>query len=87
MNVGYEINPDNHSYIARNDTIVFGGFDGFTKVDISKQNPQKVFVFGGGGEVRSWDGGFTFPLDSIPAVANFIPIALADFDDKVLFGI
>ena len=21
MNVGYEINPDNHSYIARNDTM------------------------------------------------------------------
>ena len=86
MNVGYEINPDNHSYIARNDTIVFGGFNGFTGVDISKQNPLKVFVFGGGGPVRSWDGGYTFPLDSIPAVTNFIPIALADFDDEVMFG-
>jgi hypothetical protein len=86
MNVGNEINPDNHSYIARNDTIVFGGIDGFTKVDISKQDVQKVFVFGGGGPVRSWDGGYTFPLDSIPAVANFIPIALADIDDEVMFG-
>mgnify|MGYP000456255666 CR=1 FL=1 len=86
MNVGYQINPDNHSYIARNDSIVFGGVDGFTKVDISKQDAQKVFVFGGGGEIRSWDGGYTFPLDSIPLVANFIPIALADFDDEVMFG-
>ena len=86
MNVGYEINPDNHPYIARNDTIVFGGFDGYWKVDISKQNPLKVFVFGGTGEIRSWDGGYTFPIDSIPYVTNFIPIALADFDDEVMFG-
>ena len=61
MNVGYEINPDNHAYIARNDSIVSSGFDGYWKVDISKQNPLKVFVFGGGGPVRSWDGGYTFP--------------------------
>jgi hypothetical protein len=86
MNVGYEINPDNHGYIARNDSIVFGGFEGYWKVDISKQNPLKVFVFGGAGEIRSWDGGYTFPIDSIPYVTNFIPIALADFDDNVMFG-
>ena len=86
MNVGYEINPDNHSYIARNDTIVFGGISGFDAVDISKQNSQKVFAFGGGAPVRSWDGGLTFPLDSIPAVTNFIPLSLADFDDEVMFG-
>ncbi len=86
MNVGYEINPDNHGYIARNDTIVFGGFDEYIRVDISKQDPQKVFVFSGGGPVRSWDGGYTFPLDSIPLVTNFIPIAIADFDDEVMFG-
>ena len=86
MNVGYEINPDNHAYIARNDSIVFGGFEGYWKVDISKQNPLKVFVFGGAGEIRSWDGGYTFPIDSIPYVTNFIPIGLADFDDEVMFG-
>lgn len=87
MNVGYQINPDNHSYIARNDSIVFGGIDGFTGVDISKQDPLKVFVFGAGGEVRSWDGGFTFPIDSIPFVTDFIPISLAAFDDNILFGV
>jgi hypothetical protein len=86
MNVGYEINPDNHGYIARNDTIVFGGFDEYIRVDISKQDAQKVFVFSGGGPVRSWDGGYTFPLDSIPLVTNFIPIAIADFYDEVMFG-
>ena len=87
MNVGFEINPDNHSYIARNDSIVFGGVYGFIKVDISKQNPLKVFVFGGTAPVRSWDGGFTFPSDSIGAITNFAPFALADYDDQVMFGI
>jgi hypothetical protein len=87
MNVGYTINPDNHSYIARNDSVVFGGIDGFERVDISKQNPQKVFVFGAGYPIRSWDGGYTFPLDSIGAITNFIPFTLSDFDDQIMFGI
>ena len=87
MNVGDRIYMDYGSYIARNDSSVFGYFSPLYGVDISKQNPLKVFVFGSGGEIRSWDGGYTFPEDSIPAVINFIPIALADFDDNVLFGI
>jgi hypothetical protein len=86
MNVGDQIYMDYGSYVARNDAIVFGYYSPFLKVDISKQNPQKVFVFDGGGPVRSWDGGFTFPEDSIPAVTDFIPISLADFDDEVMFG-
>lgn len=88
INVGYVIYPDNHGYIARNDSVTMGGMTTFTRVDISKQNPNKVFVFGQGtGHVRSWDGGYTFPEDSIPAVANFVPISLADFDDNVEFGL
>ena len=47
---------------------------------------KKIFVFDSGGAIRSWDGGYTFPEDSIYPVANFIPIALADFDDEVMFG-
>lgn len=86
MNVGYQINPDNHGYIARNDSIVFGNMGECRQVDISKQNPQKVFVFGNGGLIRSWDGGYTFPIDSIPGQTIFIPIALSDFDDNVMFG-
>ena len=87
MNVGFEINPDNHSYIARNDSIIFGGVDGFERVDISKQNPQKVFVSGNGPLVRSFDGGFSFPEDSILIPANFMVFSVADFDDRVWFGI
>jgi hypothetical protein len=87
MNIGDQIYMDYGSYIAKNDSSVFGYFSPFYGVDISKQNPLKVFVFDGVGPIRSWDGGYTFPEDSIPAVANFIPIALADFDDNVLFGL
>ncbi len=87
MNVGEEINPDNHSFIARNDSIVFGGIGGYYRVDISKQDPMKVFAFGGGPITRSFDGGFTFPLDSMGLITDFDAISLADFDDSVLFGI
>lgn len=86
INVGDLIYMDYNFYIAKNDSIVFSHFAPYYRVDISKQNPEKIFIFGSGGEIRSWDGGLTFPIDSIPAVANFIPIALADFDDEVMFG-
>lgn len=86
INVGDLIYMDYSFYIAKNDSVVFGHFAPYYKVDISKQNPEKIFVFGSGGEIRSWDGGYTFPLDSIPLIANFIPIALSDFDDEVMFG-
>ncbi len=86
INVGDLIFMDYSFYIAKNDSVVFSHFAPYYRVDISKQNPEKIFVFGSGGEIRSWDGGLTFPIDSIPAVANFIPIALADFDDEVMFG-
>ncbi|MFO7523841.1 MAG: T9SS type A sorting domain-containing protein [Ignavibacteriaceae bacterium] len=87
MNVGYQINPDNHSYIARNDSIVFGGIGGYERVDISKQDPQKVFVFVRGPVARSFDGGFTFPMDSMWQITDYYPISVADFDDNILFGI
>ena len=61
MNVGDRIYMDYGSYIARNDNSVFGYFSPLYGVDISKQNPIKVFVFDGGGPIRSWDGGYTFP--------------------------
>ena len=86
MNVGYQINPDNHSYIAHNDSIVFDGISGYERVDITQQDPQKVFAFVGDGVARSFDGGFTFPLDSMWLTTDFIPFSLADFDDEVFFG-
>ena len=87
INVGDLIYMDYDSYIARNDiSCLWIIIHRFIESIYSKQNPQKVFVFGGGGPVRSWDGGYTFPEDSIPPVTNFIPITLADFDDEVMFG-
>ena len=89
MNVGIEYDSVNLSYIARNDSIVFSSSEFFERVDISKQDPQKVFVlcnYGTGALIRSWDRGYTFPLDSIQTFTNFIPIASADFDENVLFG-
>ncbi len=87
VNCGFVIYPDNHSYIARNDSIVYGGMSGFDRIDISKQNPLKVFAFAGGPLTRSFDGGYTYPEDSIGLITNFNAISLADFDDNVLFGI
>ncbi len=86
MNVGFEINPDNHSYIARNDSIVFGGINGFTSVDISNQDPQKIFVFGNADLMVSTDGGFNFNEDTIITNSDFKLISVADFNDQVFFG-
>jgi len=87
MNVGYEINPDNHSYIARNDSIVYGEIEGFERVDISKQDPQKVFVFGYNYTLRSFDGGFTFPADSVYGPGGYSRFWISEFDDEIYFGL
>src|SRR4030065_1697623 len=38
VNCGYMILPDNHGYIARNDSVVLGGMSGFALIDMCKQN-------------------------------------------------
>ncbi len=86
MNVGYTIYPDNHSYIARNDTVVYGGMGGYYRVDISKQNPLKVFAFVGDAIRRSFDGGFTFPEDSILLLTDYEFFNLTEYDDNIFFG-
>jgi len=87
MNVGYEINPDNHSYIARNDTIVFGGIDGFERVDISQQDPLKVLGFSYNNTLRSFDGGYTFPSDSVYGPGSYFRFWISKYDDKIYFGL
>ena len=86
INVGFIFDTVAVGYAARNDTMLFNAPIIYS-VDISKQNPLKVFLFGGDGPIRSWDGGYSYPIDSIPLVANFIPIALSNFDDEIMFGI
>ncbi len=52
-------------------------------VDIAKQNPNNVFVTDFSNIYRSFDGGYTYPVDSTIA---FQFLSLAAFDDNVLFG-
>ncbi len=84
INCGFTIYPDNHGYIARNDTIVFGGMSDFNLVDISHQTHNKTFASNLYQTYRSFDGGFTYPLDSL---INFPLVSVADFDDKTFFGL
>ena len=63
--LGELIYMDYGSYIARNDSVVFGYFSKLHRVDISKQNPNKIFAFSYNGVVKSYDGGYNYPLDSI----------------------
>jgi hypothetical protein len=81
--VGEEINPDNHGFISKNNQKVFGGMSGYYRVDISKNDPEKVFVFGPGPIMVSLDGGDNFEMStSLP----FNLISLAEFDESKFFG-
>ncbi len=84
INCGFMIYPDNHGYIARNDTIVIGGMSDFNLVDISHQNYNKTYASNLYQTYRSFDGGFTYPLDSL---IDFPLLSVADFDDKTFFGL
>ena len=85
MNVGNEINIDFWGTIYRNDSLSFSIPFDMVKVDISKQNPQKVFV---GADynylLRSFDGGYTFLLDSSK---QFTMLSLSPFNDNIIFGL
>ncbi len=85
ISVGNEFNIDFWGTIRRNDTLTFSiPFDIF-KVDISKQNPQKVFAGGDSNLlIRSFDGGYNFPTDSI---LQFSFLSLSPFDDNIIFGL
>lgn len=85
MNVGNEINVDFWGTIYRNDSLSFSIPFDMVKVDISKQNPQKVFV---GADynylLRSFDGGYTFLMDSSK---QFTMLSLSFFNDNIIFGL
>lgn len=85
VNTGYVIDPDNHLYIARNDTAVAWDIGDFHRIDISKQNSLKVFAFSTY-TARSFDGGYSYPPDSVIMNAGFEPLSVADFDDNIFFG-
>lgn len=86
INSGDRIFLDYSSYISRNDSSVFSHYSSIEKVDISKQNPLKVFAFSGL-IFRSFDGGYTFPEDSVLIPTDFFAFWKSDFDDNNFFGI
>jgi len=81
VNCGYMIYPDNHGYIARNDSGVLGGMFNFELIEVSKQNPNKVFVADYYLTYESSDAGLTYTYfpDSI---LQFPLVSVASFDDK-----
>ncbi|GMU95274.1 T9SS type A sorting domain-containing protein [Ignavibacterium album] len=85
MSVGNEYDIDFWGTIRRNDTLSFSIPLDIIKVDISKQNPQKVFAGGGYDHLfRSFDGGYNFPIDSI---MQFAYLSMSPFNDNILFGL
>ena len=85
MNTGYELGIDPIFFIARNDIAVQYDFYTFRGVDIDRQNPLKVYAFGNG-IFRSFDGGLTFPADSVLHI-NYSPLSLSRCEENTFFGL
>ena len=82
INCGFGMMPDNIAFVAYNDSSVAGFQSPFYYVDISRQNPLRTYA-GDGMLNRSFDGGLTYPEDS---VLNFDMISVSDFNDNEIFG-
>ncbi len=83
INCGFGMMPDNIGFVAYNDTSVAGFQSPFYYVDISKQDPLRTYACDGFLN-RSFDGGHTYPEDS---VLNFNMISVSDFNDNEIFGL
>ena len=83
INCGFGVMADDYGFVAYNDSAVFGFQSHFLYVDISKQDPSRTYA-GDGMLNRSFDGGLTYPEDS---VLNFHMISVSDFNDNEIFGI
>lgn len=76
--------PDNHAYIMRNNIFGQGGVPPFSNVEISKQNPLRVFAsVNGSNSLLSVDGGYSWSNESF---INFFLISLSPYDEKTMFG-
>ncbi|MEJ5262698.1 MAG: T9SS type A sorting domain-containing protein [Ignavibacterium sp.] len=85
MNVGNEFNVNFLGTIKRNYTLTFSAPFDMIKVDISKQNPQKVYVGSDNNHLfRSFDGGYTFLNDSS---LQFTFLSMSPFNDNTIFGL
>ena len=83
IDCGFGMMADNYAFVAYNDSAVAGFQSPFFYVDISRQNPLRTYA-GDGMLNRSFDGGLTYPADS---VLNFNMISVSDFNDNEIFGI
>jgi hypothetical protein len=87
VNTGFRVIMDLNGYSAINDSFRFFYFGPIELVEISRQDPQKVFISDLSATFRSFDGGNTFPQDSILLNGNFSFLSLCDFDDTNWFGL
>lgn len=83
IDCGFGMEPDNVAFVAYNDSAVAGFQSPFYYVDISRQNPLLTYA-GDGMLNRSFDGGLSYPEDS---VLNFYMISVSEFNDNEIFGI
>ncbi len=83
INCGWGYMPDNYAFVAYNDSAVAGFQSTFNHVDISQQNPSLTYA-SDGSLYRSFDGGLSYPEDSI---LNFNMISVSDFNDNEMYGI
>ena len=83
IDCGFGMEPDNIAFVAYNDSSVAGFQSPFYYVDISRQNPIRTYA-GDGMLNRSFDGGLSYPEDS---VLNFNMISVSDFNDEEIFGL
>ncbi len=87
LNTGFRVIMDLNGYSAINDSFKFFHFGSIELVEISRQDPQKVFISDLYTTFRSFDGGNTFPQDSILVNGNFSFLSLSDFNDNIWFGL
>ena len=86
MNVGYEINLITIHTLQEMIQLSLVELMDLQKLIFPNRIHKKFLYLAVAEKLRSWDGGYTFPLDSIHSSCKFYPIALADFDDEVMFG-
>lgn len=85
INVGNEFNVNFLGTIKRNNTLTFSAPYDMIKVDISKQNPQRVYVGAVNNYLfRSFDGGYTFLNDSS---LQFTFLSMSPFNDNIIIGL
>jgi hypothetical protein len=83
INVGMTEVIDILGYAARNDSITFTQ-SFLATVDISKQNLNLIYLSDFSNIYRSFDGGYSYPVDS---TIEFRLVSVSEYNDKTFFGV